>query len=269
MKTVAKDKILNTIIEQLENGTVPWRKPWNTKLTAPRNGASGHYYQGLNFFVLLSTDYTDQRWYTFNQAKKLGGNIKEGEKGTSIFFWSFFDTEDENQKPKSVPYVKLFTVFNHAQCEGLPEEEVKAPENKLASDIVEGFKNKPEIIYGKNLACYIPSSDKIYMPSFETFHSEGEFYSTLFHEMVHSTGHETRLDRKLSTNFGDEDYSTEELIAELGAAYLCAQCGIDNTIENTSSYINNWLKKLRADKNALFTASTKSQKAVNMILGLE
>jgi len=271
--------ITKQITEKLEKGCVPWHKPWKGS-DLPVSLISKKAYRGINVLILLLQGFTSQYWLTFNQCKKLGGKIKKGSKGTPVIFWNWFDKEVENKatgekKIQKIPFLKYYTVFNVEQTEGI--EYPKPVETKgngviqKCKDVVENFKDKPEVFVGGNRACYDVKIDKLSIPSITVFNSSEEFYSTEFHEFVHSTGHESRLNRATITDicpFGSSNYSKEELVAEIGAAFLCGITGIENkTIDNSASYIQNWLKALKNDKKLVVIAGGQAQKAVDYILG--
>lgn len=264
------------IIEMLENGAEipPWRKPWSID-NIPRNGVTGHSYKGMNLWMLLMAPYSNPKYYTINQLQKIGAYVKKGEKSWPVYFWSFF--EDKNNPGKGRPFCKGYRVFNAAQidwpegkepvCETANNDNNPIP---VCEEIVAGYKDCPKLTEA-NLAAYSPSLDEIMMPNMRTFGKAEEYYSTLFHEMGHSTGHKSRLSRdgivKVG-NFGSHDYSQEELIAEFTAAMLCGHAGIaPNTIDNSAAYIKNWLKKLKDEPDMLVFASRLAGRAYNHIIG--
>lgn len=276
--------ITDQIIKQLEEGKIPWRKPWGGPEMEPKNLISKKEYSGINFFLLSMLGFKNPYFLTFKQAKDCGGNVKEGSKGFPVIFYKFNKKEVNTAGEKirdSFAFMRFYTVFNLEQCENInpakipfiPETETKefnviAQAEKIAN----GYIGKPEIEQKGNQASYTPMLDKIKMPLEEYFHNEEGYYSTLFHEMVHSTGHKKRLNRPEiveSNFFGSSDYSKEELVAELGAAFLCSKAGIDNTLENSTAYIKHWLKRLKSKDNVkwIVEAGSKAQKAVNYIGG--
>ena len=267
--------ITNRIIEKLEQGTIPWKRPWIGG--TPKSLVSGKEYRGINVFMLGSTGYRDALFLTYKQAKDKGGNVKKGEKGFPVIFWNWIDKPDRDDETKtvSVPFVRYYTVFNVEQCEGIEykQETFVRPLNPIASaeKIVSDMPKRPLIEHEEQRAFYRPSDDKINMPETDSFFSDEEYYSTLFHELTHSTGHESRLNRMDSMKiaaFGSNSYSKEELCAEMGSAMLCGTCGIENeTIENQSAYIKGWLSKVRSDKKFLIQAAAQAQKAADFILG--
>jgi antirestriction protein ArdC len=220
--------------------------------------------------------YDSNYWLTFNQAAGLKGNVKKGEKGTPVIFWKFLEIEKDGEKDH-IPLLRYYTVFNVLQCEGIdyprPEAvtEFKAIDN--AESLIKGFINPPKIQHSiTGGAFYSPSQDLINLPNRELFNSPPEYYCTAFHEMTHSTGHESRLDRfdkNSPARFGGQDYSKEELIAELGAAMLCGISGISVTLENSAAYIQSWLKALKDDKTLIVYASGKAQKAADHIRNIK
>lgn len=272
--------ITGKIVEALEAGVIPWRKPWNVKLGTHCNFITKKPYRGINAFVLALSGYSCPYWATYKQIEEKGGHVRKGEKSTQIVYWNTFEKDDENTdetgKKKRIGFYRYFNVFNLAQADGIatPEEtKTDKPFNAIetAENIVGNMPNSPEIFHDSNQACYHPKTDKIHMPKREDFHSPEEYYSTLFHEMTHATGHETRLSRKgvtEATYFGSDPYANEELVAELGAAFLCAECGIvQKTLDNSASYIKSWLSRLKQDSKLIFTASSQAQKAADFILG--
>ena len=259
------DQILATITEMLNKGDIPWRKPWTG--AKPRN-ADNRPYSGINHILLSCSGYELPRWLTYNKAKQLGGNVKTGEKGTHVIYFNMFDKIIDDKKA-SFPVLRIYSVFNESQCEGLKLPELPQPKIREAESIIQCFKNRPVIKYGYSSASYSPIRDEVCMPSIQQFSSSNEYYSTMFHELTHSCAHETRLNRKLDTNFGSTDYSFEELIAEFGSAFLCAESGIDNTMENSAAYIQGWLKAFAKDPGMLIKAASKGQKSADYILGTQ
>lgn len=261
------------IIESLNIGIVPWRKPWNVDM--PKNIASGKAYRGVNVLLLQSAPFQSPWWLTFNQAQAMDGCVKRGEKGTPVVFWKIFDKEDGQGKRQKSFVLRYYTVFNVEQCQGikvptaLPREAFDPIE--ACDRLVASYVNPPFIEHGGGCACYLPSVDRIRMPAREAFDSVPAYYSTLFHELVHSTGIAARLNRKGVTDpvrFGDHSYAQEELVAECGAAFLAATAGISNaTLTNSSAYIQSWVKKLRNDPRMIVDAAAQASKASDLIIG--
>lgn len=269
--------VINTrIMSLLENGTVPWRKPWNAQSNFPKNLVSKKDYRGVNVFLLACQEYSSPYWLTFKQCRERGGYVKHGEKSTPVIFWKWIDKRESAEEVNGkAPLLRYYSVFNVEQTEGVtvpePEEtnnsfdSIKTADNVLA--------NKPfqvELKFGGNKAYYSPTLDYIQLPHLSTFVSPEEYYSTLFHEYTHATGHQDRLARKSilePSYFGSHEYSKEELVAEMGAAFLCGHAGIENTtIENSAAYIKGWMKALKNDKALLVSAAALAQKAADYIL---
>jgi antirestriction protein ArdC len=264
--------ITEKIIEQLEKGVVPWRKPWRTIL--PQNLISRREYRGINSILLNSLPFEHPYFLTFKQARNLGGFVRRGEKGLPVVFWQFMEDEETKEK---FPLLRYYTVFNVSQCDGVPVPILARRQfNPIeeCENIVSGMPNPPRIEFGGNRAFYVPSSDLITIPPCDRFTDGEEFYATIFHEMAHATGHQSRLNRKGITEsrvgFGSETYSQEELIAEIGASFLNARAGIvGRTIENSTSYIANWLLALRNDKRMIISAAGQAQRAADYILDVQ
>ncbi|KAA3595839.1 MAG: DUF1738 domain-containing protein [Calditrichaeota bacterium] len=283
------EKVTNSVIALLEKcekegRTLSWCKTWKSEF--PQNLVSQKNYRGVNIITAsltcLMNDWERPLFLTFNQVRKLKGKVKKGSHSIPIIFTELKKKEigefDEHNDPVTKNYLvyKLFSVFNVSQTEGLEEHipELVVKEHQPiqeAERIVKNMQNCPEIKIKGQRCFYNPVKDFVGMPKKELFTEVEEFYSALFHELVHSTGHKSRLNRPEVMNqtmFGDEDYSQEELTAELGASYICAVLGIEQkTIENSTAYIQGWLSALRNDKNLLIKSASLSQKAVNYILG--
>ncbi len=267
--------ITNQILAELERGEVPWRKPWRT--LPPANLISKKPYRGINVFLLALQGYGSQFWLTFNQAKQLGGNIRKGEHGTKIVFWKFDTYEKAAEggeiEERKFAFLRYFTVFNIEQTEGLKAllELPPAVPIESAESIVSGMPNPPAFEQDSR-ASYIPSQDVVTIPSRTAFTSQEEFYSTLFHELTHATGHAKRLGREgfdTPQQFGSESYSKEELIAEMGSAMLCGVAGIEqNTLANSAAYLKTWIARLKADSKLVISAASAAQKAADCIRGL-
>jgi len=277
------EAVTKQIIDKLEQGCIPWRKPWTTTSVYPCNLISDKQYSGLNFILLSMRDFNSSYWATAAQINKVGGKIKKGEKATMIIFWKLLEKKREGKEEEKIPLLRYYNVFNVEQCENIDMEKVKEEREKIkeqnnldfkpilsAEEIINNFKDAPAIVYTGNSASYTKSSDVIRMPEKSSFINEEEFYSTLFHELGHSTGHEKRLDRDSLTAFsafGDVIYSKEELVAEFCSSFLCHKSGISNvTLDNSASYIQGWSKFLRDNPTALVQASSQAKKASEYIL---
>lgn len=276
--------VTDQIIAMLEKGVVPWRSPILGRQSAgmPKNLESGKEYRGVNVFLLAFTawanGYESSYWLTFNQAKQKKGSVKKGEKSSFVIFWKQYETTDkETGEPTKVPVLRYYRVFNVAQCDGIaaPDAATFTPTDfqpiDAAEAIVKAYADAPTIEHGGTRAFYRPSTDSVRLPEQTRFATCEEYYSTLFHELAHSTGHSKRLDRKLDTEpqpFGSPDYGKEELVAEMAAAFLSAHVGIQPvTIENQAAYLQGWLKQLRGDKKLVIAAAGAAQKASDWIRG--
>ena len=272
------ETVTNLIIEGLEAGVIPWAMPWKCSDSVPRNLISKKPYRGFNFWYLLSFNLDRPYFLTFNQVKGLGASIKKGAKSYMVIFWKILEIEKEEQTD-TIPMLRYYRVFHVDDIEGVDSDKMSQDPSHVhdfnsidaCEQLIDSWHDAPVIKTGKKLACYSPSLDEVNMPCPENFFKDEEFYSTLFHELVHSTGHRKRLKRhaKFSNlNFGSKDYSQEELVAEMGAAYLCNLTGIENvTIDNSAAYIQSWLRKLKSDKKFIVSAASLAQQAVDYIVG--
>ncbi len=265
-------EITDQIISALELGTAPWVKPWSS-CGAPRNAVSGREYSGINTILLAMSPYGSPLWVTYKQAEAVGGHVRKGEHGTTVVFFKSLKLSDVNNtesREKFIPLLRSFTVFNVQQIDGLPEKYTLASKPQLDNFAdnahAEMYLGKAIIEHGKGKACFIPSADVIYMPNKIDFKSVSDYYATGLHELTHWTGHRSRLARDFNGRFGDAAYAFEELVAELGAAFLCAHCSIDGQLQH-ASYIQSWLKVLRGDKRAIFTAAAAARKASEFLTG--
>jgi antirestriction protein ArdC len=276
------DIITERIMKELERGEIPWRKPWSAAGEIPKNLASKKEYRGINIIILATAGFASPYFVSFKQCQKLGGSVKKGARGIPVVFWKTDrievedpDTGEATLEPRWI--LRYYTVFNAAeQCEGL-EKKIPVVEkdhkDKISAceEIVEGFAGRPETTFGGDRAYYRPRTDTIGMPHLDDFGNSEEFYSTYFHEFVHSTGAEKRVGRPGVMDFdafGSHEYSKEELVAEMGAAFLCGITGIESkTIENSGAYIRSWLKKLSDDRKMVVHAAAAAQKAFDHITG--
>lgn len=262
--------VTKKIIDQLNAGVVPWRKPWKTGIAV--NWRTQRPYRGINALLLEPGEYA-----TFQQISEAGGKVKKGEIGNIVVLWKWLEKEDEETgEIVEIPYLRYYKVFEiNRQCEGLKskrkDEFYMHDPVEEAEKIISGYTDAPVIRFRSGEACYLPSSDQIIVPPLSDYKKPEEYYSTIFHEMIHSTGHSKRIKRKGitdKTKFGDETYSKEELIAEIGAAMLCGVARIDNaTIENSAAYIAGWLRVLQNDNRIVVRAAAQAQKAADYILG--
>lgn len=271
--------VTDRILEKLKQGLVPWRMPWSAEGLAPANLISKRPYRGINTLMLGMSGYGSPWWLTRKQIQQLGGHINKGEKCTPVIFWRWVDIEDEagEEVVERRAYCRYYKVWNLVQTEGVKAPagtQTKSPDFvgiPACEKIVSGYKSPPELSHGFAHACYRPPDDIICMPDHERFEPAEEYYSTLFHELVHSTGHRRRLARPElmdSHSFGNENYSREELTAEIGSAFLCTRAGIaPATLENSMGYIGSWYKRLRKEPGLIISASQRAQKAADWILG--
>ena len=276
-------EVTQTIIDALEKGVVPWRNPMLLSGTAglPRSLARGKPYRGVNVFLLSiaawSLGYDNPYWLTYRQAQARGGQVKAGEKSQLVVFWKLLEkTDPETGEVKKLPVLRHYRVFNARQCEGLdvpePVQAAERPNEPIerAEAIVAGYPDPPEIAVSLGRAFYRPSADVVCLPAIGLFRSSETYYATLFHELGHSTGHSKRLDRGLDTElrpFGSPDYSREELVAEMTAAFLCAEAGLSPvTIGDSASYCQGWLQQIRGEPRLLIQAAGAAQKAADHVL---
>ena len=263
------DIVTQSILDALKQGAVPWRQPWRSGI--PTNFISHRAYRGVNNLILAwtcnSKGYASQHWVTYHQMKDLGGELKPHEHATPILFWKRIEDEDK-------VISRFYRVFNLDQIKGIAAPEAsKFPfnPNEHAEQIIAGMPTAPEIRFKGNRAFYAPSKDLVQVPASSDFETPEDYYLTLFHELGHATGHQSRLarfnnDHRLAA-FGSEDYSKEELIAELTAAFLAAEAGfMSNTLPQSASYINGWLNRLKGDPKLLVQASACAQKAADFVL---
>jgi antirestriction protein ArdC len=272
------EMVTEKILSQLKAGVVPWHKPWTVGFRKPLNLRSGKEYRGVNVLLLSLAGYGSPYWLTFKQALDMGGSVKKGEKGTVAVFWKKFQISGEDEeKTRSIPLLRYFTAFNVEQCENLkvPAGESRNAGNPIGAcdEIVAGYDKAPSVFHGGDKAFYSPLRDTINMPAKQAFESMETYYATLFHELSHSTGHKSRLARPGIVNFdtfGSHQYSLEELVAEMGAAFLAAQAGLHTTpklLDESAAYIASWLEKLQGDPKMVVQAAAQAQKAADLILG--
>jgi len=266
--------VTSKLIEQLEKGVVPWQQPW-TKAGFPQNLVTGRHYRNLNWLLLSMLGYERNLFLTFNQAVEMGARIKKGEKSHIVIFWKKQKPEEEdteNTKPKFI--LRYYLLFNISQCENIPEKYLIAMPNPDPSpihkcaELVQFMPNRPDIVHEKHMAYYSVPDDVINMPRMETFKDNESYYAILFHELVHSTGHSSRLNRTELNEHSVKSYSMEELTAEIGSCFLLFLAGISSVnFQNSAAYIKSWIKKLQNDSKYIFHASSQAQKAVDYIRG--
>lgn len=278
-------EITARIVALLEQGTIPWKQPWSnyaaqaTGSVMPRNAVTGRAYSGANVALLWATSlergYTKPEYLTFKQAQEAGGTVRKGERGSLVVYTSTFEKEDDAGDKKRIAFLKAFTVFNVAQCDGLPEKMEPAPVKPRHQDArqedIEAFlaSTGADIRHGEARAYFTSKHDYIMLPVFESFRSASSYYATAFHELTHWTGHEARLNRTFGKRFGDSAYAAEELVAELGSAFIAAEFGIDNdTLDASAAYLEHWLDALKKDDRLFVAAASAASKAVEHLRGL-
>lgn len=278
------EMVTDRIIQKLQEGTVPWKKCWKSHASYAYNRVSKRPYSFLNQMLLSKNG----EYASFKQWKELGGHVKQGEKGEIVVFWKFFekkiekdekDEEGDQKTSKMIPMLRYYTVFHISQVEGvepLPDDSMELEEDTIFEPIDDAEILKMEYLSREGIeleeseyteAFYCPGTDKIEVPAGERFGKPEEYYATLFHEMVHSTGHPNRLNRDLSGRFGSKRYAAEELVAELGSSFLLASTGIgtEELSDNSASYIQSWISHLRNDPKMIVIASGKAEKAIKFI----
>lgn len=276
--------ITDRIIEQLENGVIPWRKPW-TGAGPAYNRVSGKCYSLANQILLPERG----EWATFKQWQEAGGHVKKGEKASFCIFWKLYEKKkkdaSDDEKPEYLPVLRYYNVFHISQVEGVEAKKAEGEPHRIkgiellhdsgADAIITNYIQRTGIKMTEKLgsrAFYSPTTDAVTVPEKAQFENQHEWYSTCFHELVHSTGHPDRLNRlEKGAKFGSASYSKEELTAEIGAAALMNLCELEQpqTFENTAAYIDSWLTVLRQDKKAIISAASRAEKAMNFILGKE
>jgi antirestriction protein ArdC len=280
-----REEISNRVIKALEAGTAPWHKSWSSIGGGlPRSIGSGKAYRGINVFLLALSEYTSPWWGTYKAITEKGGQVRKGEKSTSIILWKRFPKNVVNEETgklesKSFMMLRTFNVFNAEQADGLSEKYFPAKgaesveEHAEASIVAKEYfarEGAPSLSYGGDRAYYSPSADAIRLPNAADFEGDNEFQATRFHEMAHSTGHKSRCAREgvmVFDHFGSEKYGKEELVAEMTSAMLTGICGIETTFDNSASYLATWIKAIRGDSSLIVAAGAQAQRAVDLILG--
>jgi antirestriction protein ArdC len=270
--------ITDQIIALLEQGTVPWRQSW-AEAGLPQNLFTRKPYRGINLMLLAALQYEQNYFLTLKQINAVGGKVRKGEKSTMIVFWNGKEVTNEKGEKETRYFLRYYRVFNISQCEDIPKGLMPVPvyaNNDLIFEcehILSGMPHPPKIIQKEKDPFYNRVEDFINMPKLKTFVDSESYYAVLFHELVHSTGHTSRLNRKElmeSESFGTELYSMEELTAEMGACYLRSHAGIlREKLSNSAAYINGWLAQLHNDKKFIFHAASQAQKAVDYILNVQ
>ena len=292
MKQDIYAEVTNRIISQLEQGVIPWKSPYFSKVGFPRNFSTGNPYHGINVFLLGSLRYTSPYFLTFIQTKELGGNVRKGERGSLVVKYGTYTKQtegaaDTEQTGEHRKFLRAYTVFHASQIEGItfpePENVPELPTSAAcdrARAIVAGMPKAPAMHEGSAIPCYRRSTDSVHMPERRFFTSEEAYFSTLFHEVCHSSGHESRLARPslLESKGIDAEgearkvYAEEELVAEMGASFLCAHAGIiEAKLENSAAYLQGWIDALKSKdaKGWIIRAASQAQKAADFILNVQ
>lgn len=280
--------VTNQILEQLDRGVVPWARPWKVNGLGPANVVTRRPYRGINVFLLGLRAVTTPWWLTFRQAIALGGSVRARERSAPVLFWRWAERtelasepeqEGETPRRRRIPVLRYYPVFNLDQTDGidsarLPASEIGGPAAVPGGEeILAGFPNPPVVEHlAQSRAFYRPATDTVTMPLRSAFDSPTGYYTTLFHELAHATGHSTRLarpgfEKNHAAPFGSDAYAREELVAELGAAFLCGEAGMAPDIASSAAYIDHWRQKLSRDPRLIVTAAQQAQRAADHILG--
>lgn len=274
-------EVTNRIVAALEAGITPWIRPWSVDFDpTPINAVSRRSYRGINSVLLTleaqTRGYSRSAWLTYRQATEVGGQVRRGESGTTVIFYKLADLPhtatveriEEDRRANVVPFLRSFVVFNIAQIKGLPAN-LKVKEAQASWDPHQAadavlVESRAHIRHGGAEAYYSPLDDRIQLPERGCFPNASSYYATALHELVHWTGHAGRLNRNLGRRFGEAAYAMEELVAEMGSAFLCASCYLEGHLRH-ANYIGNWLQVLKGDKRAVFAAAAKAQQATDFI----
>ena len=270
-------EVTDKIIAQIEGGKIPWIKPWTNSGHGgmPYNAITGKEYRGINSMILFAPG-PGEGWLTYKQAQQVGAQVRKGEKGSMIVFFKPLKIEDKNapadaaDKSKTIPMLKYFTVFHASQVDNLPAKyqpkECAPISEKVRIEAAEKMLSQANVNHGGDRAYYRPATDSIQLPNQDQFKSVDDYYATALHELTHWTGHASRCAREYGKRFGDTAYAREELVAEMGAAFLCAKAGIAGQLQH-AAYLQSWLGVLKADKRAVLVAAGAAQKAVDFVTG--
>ena len=273
--------VTDKVLAKMAEGEIPWRKPWvggRDDAGLPRNFRSKKAYQGINQLLLSMAPYSCPFWVTYKQAQEAGGQVRQGEKSTLVVFWkptSYREADDNGDviERKSL-IMRYYNVFNLEQVDGIDWQHlVPQLDPRDASDILDRYSDAPRVIHSESdRAFYRVSDDLVSMPMPQQFPVKDRYYQVLYHELVHSTGHAERLNRaelNKTDSFGGSAYAREELTAEIGSCFLCAETGIEPDIENSAAYLQSWMKRLEEDPELIIKACSRAGKAVRWILGDE
>lgn len=284
-RTDIYQRVTDQIIQAIEAGTRTWKMPWHQSSGLPTNATTQRRYRGVNILnlwaIAMNKGYSSPLWATYAQWEGIGAQVKKGEKASLVVFWKFFDSErqDDGQTDtqgdspaRRAPMARCYPVFNADQVDGFTLPSAPDPLTEERNQNAEAFfaNTGANIRQGGDQAFYSPASDHIQMPPFESFISAETYYSTLAHEATHWSGAAHRLNRDIRNRFGNEAYAAEELIAELGAAFICADLGLASEPRpDHAAYLQNWLNVLKANKRAIFTAASHAQQAADFLHSLQ
>jgi antirestriction protein ArdC len=278
-------EVTSKVLDALEAGTVPWHKPWRSAGLLPTSATTGKPYRGINTWLLslaaFEAGFESPYWLTYRQAREFGGHVRNGEHGTLVVFWKRLEVKDPEAEDgkKTIPLLRSYVVFNLDQCDEVtmpprftPEEFEPLEPGEAVESVLSGYEDGPTIRHRRSdRAYYTPLDDTVTIPALDQWPDEVAYSSTLFHELVHSTGHPSRLDRFERNgepqHFGSEKYAREELVAEMGACLVAATVGADYRVEQSASYVASWLRALKDDKSLVIKAAQQAQRAVDRILG--
>ena len=279
MSDKIKQRVFDRIMDAMDKGVAPWKRGFNAPGGMPRN-QDGKPYRGVNIFLLgieqAVRHYKSPYFMTQKNAEKQGGKVKDGERYAMITYWGTIKRRDDDEKGSGPRFLKYYRVYNVEQIEGLPDkfttEQTKPNEHERIAEcerIVAEMPDPPAIEYQGGQPCYQPIADRVYMPELKYYERAEEYYKTLFHELAHSTGHKSRLNRNLVACFGSGKYAREELIAEFAAAFIGAHAQIDADVDNHAAYIKGWQAKIRdAGPKVLFELISAAQKACDRVRGV-
>jgi len=271
MKKDIYQDVTNKIVQEIESGALPWVKEWSSFSGLPENAITGRQYNGINTLILWlmggELGYASHRWCTYKQAREANGFVRKGEKSIPVVFYKPLTKDVENAsgelEEKTIPMLRIFNVFNLDQIDGFADNPAADSTKKLPG--IDDFINMTGVKLVPGSPAFVPSMNWVHMPPIDMFETNTSYYATLFHELIHWSGHKTRLDRNMSNRFGDAGYAVEELVAELGAAFLCAKFGVTGEVRH-AGYIEHWLKVLKDDNKAIFKAAAEASKAVEDLM---
>ena len=270
--------IVDRLIAEIENGAAEWRMPWNTTTGLPHNAVTGNVYRGGNIIGLwleaAERGYTSAGWATYKQWQSVDAQVRKGERGTRLVKWIENKADTESSKVADTPVGDAkrgrlipvsFSVFNLAQCDTAANTATVDPTPRHEGNFAHFFDAVPATIrWGTGNPCYLPERDEVRMPEWEAFHSTAAGHATLAHELAHWTAHPSRLDRDLTGRYGDDSYAMEELIAEMSAAFTCAEVGIAPAIrDDHAPYLDHWLRVLKAEPRHLWSVASTAQAATD------